>query len=960
VISRLPALCLLLTLVVPAARSQSSPSFELWREVEVIRTGYGVPHIRAANLRAAGYALAWLQLEDHGPRTAMNLVEARGWMGRVFGRDSIDGDFFAKRVRARAVETYPRLEQATRDVYEGFAAGVNRYVELNPDEFPAHMPRDFTGYDVATLDIGGASPAAARNFLARLNPAARRDSSQVPTGGDADEGSNAWAFAPSRTKSGKAILLRNPHLAWTAGYYEAQMTVPGVVDYYGDFRIGGPFAVIGGFNRYLGWSTTNNAQDRDEVYALDVDPAVADHYLFEGASLPVQRELLTVEFRNGDGISTETREMWSTPLGPVIHRANGKIYVIKSAGEGEFRAGEQFLHMMRATSLAEWKEAMRIHARQTSNFTYADRAGNIFYVWNAALPALPHPSGGDSVAIPARSMRDVWTRYVPFDSLPQVLNPRGGYVHNENDSPHFTNIRGRIDTTNRYPNFERPRLSLRSQHALELIGGDTKMSLEDVVRLKHSYRMLLADRVKPDLVAAVKGTSPSAEVAAAIAMLERWDNTAAPDSRGSSLFEVWWQRYSQGRPDSLRFAHPWRASDPLKTPRGLADHARAAESFAWAVEEAKRRYGSWEVTWGDVHRVRRGNVDVPVGGCSGQLGCFRVMQFARAPDGKLVASGGDGWVLAVEFADTPRAYSVLAYGESPRVESPWHADQAAMFARGEMKRVAFTERDVDAQAVTRYRPGESRRASAGELDVLVYNVHAGKDAGGVDNLDRVAEIVKSSGAEIALLQEVDRGTRRSGGVDQPAEYAKRTGMHVAFGRSLNYDGGEYGIAILSRWPIRHDSAVPLVVDPPQLRSGASYEPRIAMLATIAAPDGDIVVVNTHLDASGDDSWRRQEAKKVIEIGRALGQRGVRRLLVGGDFNSTPESAVQADLASGGFQDAWSRCGTGDGLSYPATSSTKRIDYLYLVGSTTCSGGAVLTTDASDHRPVKFTVRFAQR
>jgi acyl-homoserine-lactone acylase len=99
-------------------------------------------------------------------------------------------------------------------------------------------------------------------------------------------------------------------------------------------------------------------------------------------------------------------------------------------------------------------------------------------------------------------------------------------------------------------------------------------------------------------------------------------------------------------------------------------------------------------------------VDVPVGGCSGALGCFRVLGYARDPDGKLAANTGDGWVLAVEFGETPRAYSVLAYGQSPNPESLWHADQAAMFARGEMKKVAFTARDVDAQAVTRYRPGE--------------------------------------------------------------------------------------------------------------------------------------------------------------------------------------------------------------------------------------------------------------
>jgi acyl-homoserine-lactone acylase len=376
-----------------STKAQSVPRApDLWRQVEIIRTAHGVPHIRAENLRAAGYALAWLQLEDYGPRTALNVLRAHGELGKLFGHDSIQSDFVLRRARARAIETYQLLDQETRDVYDGFAAGVDRYIELHASEFPPHMPADFTGYDVATLDVDGPGFAAARAFLAFMTrPVAssprtnggviRADTSHSSTESDEpnDEvGSNAWAFAPSRTKSGKAILLRNPHLAWTAGYYEAHVTVPGVVDFYGDFRIGGPFAVVGGFNRYLGWSTTNNAQVRDQVYALDVDPKATDHYLFDGASLPLTRELVTVEFRNGDDLSTETRETWSTPLGVVIHRANGKIYIIKTAGDGDFRGGEQFLRMMRATSLAEWKDAMRLRARETSNFTYADRAGNIY------------------------------------------------------------------------------------------------------------------------------------------------------------------------------------------------------------------------------------------------------------------------------------------------------------------------------------------------------------------------------------------------------------------------------------------------------------------------------------------------------------------------------------------------------------------------------------------------------
>ena len=709
-------------MVLAGAAAAARSDAELWRRVEVIRTAHGVPHIRAHDLRAAGYALGWMMLEDYGRVAAADLLESSGRWASIDGYERIETDFIMRTLREKTLAKYPQLSKDVRDVYEGFAAGVNRYVELHPDEFIAGMPRDITGQDVLATEIAGPSPRKVRMFLNKLDPQRfpMPLQGQNQTGeGDSEwvdplnDGSNAWALAPSRTKSGKAILLRNPHLAWNAGYYEAHVTVPGVLDFYGDFRIGGPFTVIGGFNRYLGFSTTNNQSDQDVFYELDVDSTKPDHYLFDGGSVPLKRELITVSFKNGDGVSTETREVWSTPLGPVVHRGKGKVYVLKYAGEGEHRAGEQFLRMMRAKSLDEYKDAMRMRARSTSNFTYADRAGNIYYLWMASLPKLPHPPGDDLAAVPARKTADVWTELVPFDALPQVLNPPGGYIHQENSSPHFTNVRTPVKMENAYPNFEEPRLSLRSQLAIQLIGGDEKYSLEDVWRLKHSYRALLADRVKADLLAALKTTNHSGDTTAAIEVLEKWDNTTSPESRGSTLFETWWFHYSGLRPgeqrallpDAQRYAKVWSVSDPLNTPRGLADPARAVESFAWAVEETKKRYGTIDVAWGEAHRVRRGNVDVPVGGCGNDMGCFRILAYQRDKDGKLAANSGDGWVMAVEFGDVPRAMSVLAYGQSRKPDSPWYASQAEMFAKGEAKKVLFAEKDIDAGAVLRFRPG---------------------------------------------------------------------------------------------------------------------------------------------------------------------------------------------------------------------------------------------------------------
>jgi len=673
----------------------------LWRQVEVRRTTHGVPHIKADNLAAAGYAEAYVQSEDYGPRVALSLLHARGEMARWFGHDSIAGDFTAAPAYRRALETYSQIDQDTRDVYEGFAAGVNRYIELHPDEFIPGFAPHFTGYDVLAKDVE--TPPVAQ-FVRSLNRA------DTVRGGNSDDGSNAWAFAPTRTTSGRAILMRNPHLAWTAGYYEAHVEVPGVLDFYGDLRIGGPFGVIGGFNHDLGWATTNNDPLLGQIYSLDVDPSKPDHYWLDGASQPLEHDIFTIKYKNGADMASETRDRWRTSLGPVIKRDDKKIYVLRFALDGEFRAGEQFLRMMRAHTLAEWKDAMRMRARLNSSFTYADRAGNIYYLWNAAIPALPHPSGGDSVAIPVRNTKDAWTTYVSLDSLPQMLNPLGGYVHNENDAPYYTNMRTPLDPA-KYPSyFAAPKLGLRSQLSIDLIDHDNRLSLEDVVRLKHSYRMLLADRVRDDLVRAVRATNPTGDVAKAIDLVAAWDKTVAPDSRGAWLFELWWRRYTlrvQGAPAFEPFAEPWTKDKPITTPRGLSDPRRAANAFAVAVEFAKKQYGSYDVAWGDVHRVRRGNVDVPVGGCSSDIGCFRVLTYRADSDGKLEAMGSDGWILAVEFGDEPRAYSVLAYGESPKPSSPFFADQAAMFARGQLKPVAWNDRDIDAQTIKRYHPGEA-------------------------------------------------------------------------------------------------------------------------------------------------------------------------------------------------------------------------------------------------------------
>jgi endonuclease/exonuclease/phosphatase family metal-dependent hydrolase len=247
-------------------------------------------------------------------------------------------------------------------------------------------------------------------------------------------------------------------------------------------------------------------------------------------------------------------------------------------------------------------------------------------------------------------------------------------------------------------------------------------------------------------------------------------------------------------------------------------------------------------------------------------------------------------------------------------------------------------------------PGFGQQPKA--LRVIVLNMHAGKDAAGVDNLPGIAALVKKYDPDLVLLQEVDRGVQRSGRVDQPAALARMTGLYASFGKSLDYQGGDYGIAILSRWRPKKTSVLHLAVTPPQTRAGGSKEPRAALRMKYHAGKLRLIVWDTHLDPSRDDTYRNQEVNDLV---RAFPSVRDSFFLLGGDFNSTPDNGVHQALLQAGLQDAWLGCGEGEGMSFPQDKPRKRIDYLYLSPAFHCTSARVLEEPVSDHRGVFFEI-----
>jgi acyl-homoserine-lactone acylase len=250
-----------------------------------------------------------------------------------------------------------------------------------------------------------------------------------------------------------------------------------------------------------------------------------------------------------------------------------------------------------------------------------------------------------------------------------------------------------------------------------MLDGDEKLSLADVRKRKHSTKLLLADRVKDDLLTLARGQKQDGvDLDEAVRLLHAWDNTASRESTGSLLFTEFWENYHRSFGiakaadlDKL-YREPWAEKQPARTPTGIGDGKRALAALVAAAKALKTRYGKLDVKWGDVHRLRRGDLDAPIGGYADgarglDFGPFRVVGYGpQMTDGTRAAVFGDSYVFAVEFTTPPTAYSILAYSQSSDPKSPHHADQSALFAREEWKPAWFAEEDIAKNLERRYRP----------------------------------------------------------------------------------------------------------------------------------------------------------------------------------------------------------------------------------------------------------------
>jgi acyl-homoserine-lactone acylase len=643
-------------------------------------------------------------MESHGDLILELYGRARGRASEYWGEEHLDSDRWMRTVGVpgRGEEWAAGQPAEFAPNLRAFARGMNAYAEAHPERLADHLEvvlpiteADVMAHTNAVLHFTFVTNAAVTRQAVAALGSEDLAAGPVDPGPDRRLGSNAWAIGPSRSASGNALLVANPHLPWEDLFlfWESHMVTP-TADAYGVTLVGIPGIAIG-FNQALGWTHTVNTIDGADLFAVEVQ---GDGYRFGDEVLEFEARTETLRVLQDDGsLREEALEIRSTVHGPVLAADGSRAVALRVAGLDDAATDAQWWDMARATTLAEFEEALSGLHIPMFNVVYADRDGRILYLFGGRVPVRSHGEVGTwAGVVDGSDPGTLWTEYLSYEELPRLVDPAVGWVQNANDPPWTSTVPQSLDA-DEFPAWVAPRfMHWRAQRSARMLLDDPSITFEEAVAYKHSSRMESADRILPSLLDAARA-SGRADVEEAATVLEAWSErpTADVGQGGGVLYETWlfaWLR-SGGQ-----FAEPWSQDEPASTPRGLADPEAAVEALARAATQVREIWGDLAVPWGEVHNARVGEHTVPVSGANGDpAGVFRVTWYGGTEDGRRYVAGGDSFYAVVEFTpEGPRAQVLLAYGNATQSHSAHVGDQLDLFGQNRMRTPWLTRADVEA------------------------------------------------------------------------------------------------------------------------------------------------------------------------------------------------------------------------------------------------------------------------
>ncbi len=653
-------------------------------ETTLIWDSWGVPHITADTTEELFFAQGWAQMHNHANLILQLYGTSRGKGAEYWGKDKLQDDMLVHTLgfSALADEWETQQDAEVKTMFSAFVNGMNAYAEAHPEAIENQnkvvLPlttKDVNMhamYVVFTRFIGGGD-------LGRIQ--------QWP-----DMGSNAYAISPQLSASGNAMLVQNPHLPWWGEFtfWESHLNLNGK-NMYGANLVGLPGIAIG-FNENLGWSHTNNTIDNADTYELELRDG---GYLLDGERKEFEATSKTIKIKETDSTWTEhTFPVMKTVHGPVVKQTDDKVLTLRMVGLDRPHVSLQWWRMINSTSFEEFESALKMAQIPFWNVMYADREGNIFYLFNGLVPQRSEDAWEywDRI-IPGGKSADVWTEVHDYADLPKVKNPANGWLQNANDPPWTSTIPMSLNPDD-YPGYMSPRsMHFRPQRSARMLMEDESISFEELVEYKLSTRLEFADRILDDLFAAVDA-SDNQKAKEAKVVLEEWDRESDADSQGMLLFFNWARKFGVWNP--ANYTTPWSMETPTTTPDGLANQELAVELLEQAAMEIEGKFGDLATPWGDYYRINYNGKNLPANGIDGSMGVFRVAWPGDADENNMYVGGGDSWVGVIEFGEEVKANVLLSYGNATQKASPHNGDQLALFSSKELRTAWFSNAQIEA------------------------------------------------------------------------------------------------------------------------------------------------------------------------------------------------------------------------------------------------------------------------
>ena len=700
------------------AHQGKAPDGDHEYSAEIIRSEYGVPHIYGKTDADVAFGVAIAQSEDDFFTLQDVIAMARGRYGAIAGEDgaAIDYVYHLLDARGTAQRHYGSLPEDTRALFEAYATGLNQYARDNPGEVKLAKLFPMNGEDVA------AGFALRQPFFFGLNnviqplvsgdplrrefgpdiPGFPRDKNGDVIGPDFDgepadtavytpfgndgtlNGSNAFAVAPEKS-GGPTTLISNSHQPLTGGVAWYELTVESEEGWHftGANFPGSPFPFLG-HNRHLGWTNTVNRPDMVDIYALELDDS-GTRYMLDGEWRELEIETVTLPVKLGPVVLPIRREVHRSVHGPVIVNDNG-AFAIRYGGIDRIEQLDAYYRLNKTTTLEEWQAQIARMAIPSTNFIYADEAGNIAYVYNAAIPDRPEDVEANWRGVLDGTRSDlIWDGAIDYTEIPKLINPSSGWLYNANNEPYTA--AGAADDID--PDSISPILGVelkqtnRSRRALKLLSETGTLDRENLRRIKYDT---VYERIGyvDELWDALEKLKVNGELAEARDLLITWDFAAD----------------NQGPADSLALL---MIKDFMSAEYQNKDFPDVETQLKEKVEHLKAHFGRIDPPMSELLRLRQGDVDLPLDGGSDTLRASTTWRVED--DGRLRLVHGDSFIQWVEWraGERVRSQSIQPFGAAiSRPESPHHTDQMDLFVNHQLKPVHFWREDVIANAKRRY------------------------------------------------------------------------------------------------------------------------------------------------------------------------------------------------------------------------------------------------------------------